>query len=126
MASRLFDIAARDTCCALRGGGGLDAARYLVDLHDAEATCNFCGGMLFQLVLTDALGTHPMAVAKHQQETPVTAPATVPAVEVFNKMHKRMAAVEGYARRADADNLRFFHGPRVDTAGGGGVGRLGT
>ena len=33
-------------------------AQYLVDLHDANSVWDFCGGMLFQLVLSDALRTH--------------------------------------------------------------------
>lgn len=30
-------------------------ARYLVDCNDAKATFDFCGGMMFQLVLSDKL-----------------------------------------------------------------------
>ena len=29
--------------------------RYLVDLHDGNAVFDFCGGMMFQLVLSDKL-----------------------------------------------------------------------
>ena len=30
-------------------------AKYLVDLHDSKAVFDFCGGMMFQLVLSDRL-----------------------------------------------------------------------
>merc|ERR1719410_3358703 len=36
-------------------GTPLNAAQYLVDLHDAKATFNFCGGMIFQFVLSEKL-----------------------------------------------------------------------
>ena len=39
-------------------------AQYLVDLHDAAATFDFCGGMYFQLKLSDALRAHLITVAK--------------------------------------------------------------
>ena len=38
-------------------------AQYLLDLNDEGATLNFCGGMMFQLVLTDKLKSHLQSVA---------------------------------------------------------------
>ena len=35
-----------------------DIAQYLVDLHNEKATFNFCGGMMFQLVLSEKLKAH--------------------------------------------------------------------
>ena len=48
-AQAFYDPAARD---AKYSG---DWAQYLVDMHDARATFDFCGGMMFQLVLSDKL-----------------------------------------------------------------------
>ena len=42
---------------------GKNMAQYLVDLHDAQATFNFCGGMLFQLVLSAKLRERLLNVA---------------------------------------------------------------
>ena len=42
MRSELFDPALRDS--HYEG----NVAKYLVDLHDANACFNFCGGMMFQ------------------------------------------------------------------------------
>jgi len=43
---------------------GQNHAQYLVDLHDNKATFDFCGGMMFQLVLTDMLRDHLVKVAE--------------------------------------------------------------
>ncbi|KAK7248851.1 hypothetical protein SO694_00042118 [Aureococcus anophagefferens] len=64
-------------------------AQYLVDLHDNKATFDFCGGMLFQL-----------AAEQPEAEQP----------EVYDAATNRMAKMPGYAKNADADNVRLFHG----------------
>ena len=43
---------------ATRAAYNGNLAQYLVDLHDARATFDFCGGMMFQLVLSPALRRH--------------------------------------------------------------------
>ena len=91
-----------------------DLARYLVDLHDNKCVFDFCGGMLFQLVLTDKLRSHLSAVSASQRdgEQPV----------VFDASHNRMAKLPGYRPSGDADNIRVFHGRevrKVPTAAGG-------
>lgn len=91
-----------------------DMAKYLVELHDSKATFDFCGGMLFQLVLSDALRSHLAKVAKDgaKDEQPV----------VFAAAVNRMAKIPGYSQSAHADNLRVFHGRevrRVPNAAGG-------
>merc|ERR1719491_1109095 len=42
---------------------GGNTAQYLVDLHDQKATLNFCGGMMFQFVLSEKLRAHLQEVA---------------------------------------------------------------
>merc|ERR1719162_2266749 len=90
-----------------------NTAQYLVDLHNEKATLNFCGGMMFQLVLSEKLKTHLEGVATQEQEhQPV----------VFDASHPRMERISGYKQTADADNLRVFHGREIrqvpDAAGG--------
>ena len=84
-------------------------AQYLVDLHDAKATFNFCGGMMFQLILSDKLREH---LASGNAQKPV----------VFDADAGRMARIPGYSRTAEADNAKIFHGRevrQVPTATGG-------
>ena len=38
-------------------------AQRLVDLHDAQTVFDFCGGMFFQLLLSDALRSHLNGIA---------------------------------------------------------------
>jgi hypothetical protein len=89
-------------------------AKYLVDLHDARATFNFCGGMLFQLVLSESLRTHLAGLATGDASQPV----------VFEAGAKKMALVPGYSRSSVVDNVRFFHGREVRkvTNAAGGMG----
>ena len=104
--SDLVDPATREG----RYSGNL--ARYLVDLHDASAVFDFCGGMLFQLVLSDSLRSHLTKVADGGLEQPV----------VFDASTDQMAKMPGYSRTAAADNASLFHGREVrqvpDAAGG--------
>jgi hypothetical protein len=86
-------------------------ARYLVDLHDSRATFNFCGGMLFQIVLSDSLRARLVSSAAGQ-------------VRAFNAPTKRMIQVPGYSKSAMADNSTIFHGREVRKVKGaaGGMG----
>jgi len=89
-----------------------NTAQYLVDLHDQRATVNFCGGRMFQLVLTDKLRDHLARVAESGGAVPVVHDASTP----------RMFLVPGYTKSADADNVVTFHGRevrQVPTAAGG-------
>jgi hypothetical protein len=58
---QLYDLSAWDVQY------GSNIAQYLVDLHDHGATFDFCGGMMFQLVLSDALQTHLRQVASNSE-----------------------------------------------------------
>ena len=106
-AQAFYDPAARD---AKYSG---DWAQYLVDMHDARATFDFCGGMMFQLVLSDKLRSRLADAAKGVGQQPV----------VFSEL--RMMDTPGYSQSAEADNVRVFHGREVrsvaDAAGGMGM-----
>ena len=81
-------------------------AQYLLDLHDAAATFDFCGGMMFQLELTDALREYLKS--------------TKAPLAVSDKL--RMHQLDGYERSGAADNVQYFHGRElrnVGTAAGG-------
>ena len=87
-------------------------AKYLVDLHDSKAVFNFCGGMLFQLSLSDRLRTHLADVAKGKGTQPV----------VYDATKRRMSFLPGYTKSNAADNIKIFHGRevrQVPTAAGG-------
>mmetsp|Transcript_28019 Transcript_28019/g.65846 ORF Transcript_28019/g.65846 Transcript_28019/m.65846 type:complete len:270 (+) Transcript_28019:58-867(+) len=94
-----------------------NTAQYLVDLHNAKATFNFCGGMMFQLVLSEKLKTHLESIA-------VAAPGSKQQPIVFDASHQRMERISGYKPNPDADNLRIFHGREIrqvaDATGGMG------
>ena len=105
-AATLYDPKARDS----HYNGNI--AQHLVDLHDSSATFNFCGGMLFQLVLSDALRKHLANVAMEGGEQPV----------VHEASFSRMPTIPGYVKSSAADNMRTFHGRevrQVPTAAGG-------
>ncbi|KAL7556490.1 hypothetical protein ACA910_009054 [Epithemia clementina (nom. ined.)] len=89
-----------------------NVAQYLVDLHDNQMTFDFCGGMLFQLVLSDKLREHLFQVAaasssssdsQQQQKQP----------KIFDASKMRMSRIPGYLQSAHADNVNVFHGREV-------------
>ena len=73
---------------------------YLVDLHEKKAVFDFCGGMMFQLVLTDAL------VDKLKGPD-------APNVVIHDAATRRMSQVPGYDKSNYADDATFFHGREV-------------
>mmetsp|Transcript_25429 Transcript_25429/g.82778 ORF Transcript_25429/g.82778 Transcript_25429/m.82778 type:complete len:259 (+) Transcript_25429:30-806(+) len=78
-------------------------AGFLVDLHDAKATFNFCGGMMFQLALSDKLHSHLSAVSSRGASD-----AQQPVLHDAGK--RRMQQLAGYDKTGAADNARVFHG----------------
>ena len=96
---------------------GTNIAQYLLDLNDNGATFDFCGGMMFQLQLTDKLRSHLASVAssssttsKHQQ--PI----------IHSSSMSLMNRIPNYEKSAFADNISIFHGRelrKVDNANGG-------
>ena len=97
------------------GSYGKNLAQYLVDLHDTKSVFDFCGGMMFQLVLTDKLRGHLAEVAAKGPDDPAQP-------VLFDKSKDRLAKIDGYSRGAAADNIQVFHGREirsVPTAAGG-------
>lgn len=117
MPTHLHDPSARDAHYG-GGGGGLNVAQYLLDLHGTPGSAlNFCGGMMFGLVLSDKLKAHLADVASAgagDSRQPV----------VYGAETRRMAQRAGYTQDAAADNAAVFHGREVrkvpDAAGGMG------
>eukprot|EP00440_Ansanella_granifera_P072591 gb/GFBE01078769.1/.p1 GENE.gb/GFBE01078769.1/~~gb/GFBE01078769.1/.p1 ORF type:complete len:277 (+),score=33.50 gb/GFBE01078769.1/:1-831(+) len=99
MSFHLNDPAKRDA----HYGSPLNVAQYLVDLHDAKAVFDFCGGMMFQLVLSEKLRTHLSQVAKGGGQQPV----------IFDAWKERMMAIPDYSQTANADNVHVFHGREI-------------
>ena len=92
----------------------INIAQKIVDLHDKKATFDFCGGMMFQLVLSDKLRDELLEVAK-KGETDIA---------VFDASVDRMAKMSKYTQSAEADGIQIFHGREVrkvpNAAGGMG------
>lgn len=89
-----------------------NVAQYLLDLHNEGATFDFCGGMIFQFVLTDKLIAHlePIASLEHQQ--PIIHPVS----------QSLMSRISNYNKSSHADNRSIFHGReirKVSNANGG-------
>lgn len=81
---------------------GDNVAQYLVDLHHSKATFDFCGGMMFQLVLSDALQDHLQKLA-----------SAGGGVNVADASKYRMHQLDDYEQSAQADNLGVFHGREI-------------
>jgi hypothetical protein len=54
-----------------------NVAQYLVELHDTKSVFDFCGGMMFQLVLTDKLREQLISVGAKQAEPAAAGYSTV-------------------------------------------------
>jgi len=93
---------------------GANVAKYLVDIHDSKGVFDFCGGMMFQLVLSEKLRSHLAEAASSGKGQPV----------LFDASKRRMSMTPGYGKSAEADNTQYFHGREVrqipDAAGGMG------
>mmetsp|Transcript_89720 Transcript_89720/g.155282 ORF Transcript_89720/g.155282 Transcript_89720/m.155282 type:complete len:283 (-) Transcript_89720:48-896(-) len=109
--AELYDLKERDS----KYGSPLNVAQYLVDLHDNKGTFDFCGGMMFQLVLSEKLRNHLSQVAESGGDQPV----------VFDASKDRMAKIPGYSQTANVDSIKVFHGREIrqvsDAAGGMGM-----
>lgn len=96
---------------------GTNIAKYLIDLHENKATFDFCGGMMFQLVLSDKLKNHLENVAAKGVSNPSQP-------HIFDKSKRRMFDLPNYSKNAEADNMQTFHGRELrqipDAAGGMG------
>ena len=96
---------------AMPAAGTTNVAQTLVNLHDEKQTFNFCGGMMFQIVLSDALRAHLVDVAKTGGD-----------ITLYDASKARMSTIPDYSKSAFADSTRIFHGReirKVPTASGG-------
>ena len=98
----LYDPKQRDA----KYGGNI--ARYLVDCHDTPGvTFNFCGGMMFGLVLSPALRAHLGEVASAGAGDPRQP-------KLYDASVARMSMKpDGYDKDASADDATVFHGREV-------------
>ena len=91
-------------------------AQYLVDLHNEQATFNFCGGMMFQLVLSEKLKSHLEGISADNKENQQP--------NIFDASKRRMESIPNYQLDAKADNINVFHGREIrqvpDAKGGMG------
>lgn len=98
-----------------KSSANTNVAQYLVDLHNSKATFDFCGGMMFQLILSEQLKEHLLEEVASKNGDVVVSDAT----------KVRMYQVPNYTKDASADNLSVFHGREirkvVDAAGGMGM-----
>eukprot|EP00578_Thalassiosira_sp_NH16_P006414 CAMPEP_0181124378 /NCGR_PEP_ID=MMETSP1071-20121207/26447_1 /TAXON_ID=35127 /ORGANISM="Thalassiosira sp., Strain NH16" /LENGTH=300 /DNA_ID=CAMNT_0023209675 /DNA_START=79 /DNA_END=981 /DNA_ORIENTATION=+ len=110
--SYLYDPTERDE----RYQGNI--AQYLLDLNAEGATFDFCGGMMFQLVLSEKLKSHLQTVATSQKtkndcdDQPIIHPAS----------QQIMSRVPDYKKSAYANNISIFHGRelrKIPSANGG-------
>jgi hypothetical protein len=91
---------------------GQNVAQYLVDLHDNKGTFDFCGGMMFQLMLSEKLRDHLVGVSAGNGEQP----------KIVDASKSRMFNIADYKKSADADNVSIFHGRelrQIPSAAGG-------
>lgn len=96
------------------------AAQYLVDLHDAKSAFNFCGGMMFQLVLSEKLREHLIQVVANDKNKNKVARKLV----VHDASKMRMFQIPDYEQHEIANNIQIFHGREIrqvsDATGGMG------
>jgi hypothetical protein len=84
---------------------GSNVAQYLVDIHDSRATFDFCGGMMFQLVLSDKLRNHLVEVATNKDNNGQP--------HIYDATKTRIHTMPNYDRSATADNVHMFHGREI-------------
>lgn len=113
MAAQLHDPDARDAHY------GRNIAQCLVDMSNGKQIFNFCGGLPFQLVLSEKLKAHLASVSKGGDGSDGSKQPVV-----HDAATTSMSKTPGYKRTAAADNVRVFHGREVrkvpDAAGGRG------
>jgi hypothetical protein len=89
-------------------------ASKIVQMHDSKAVFNFCGGMMFQLVLSDKLRQDLLDAGNDEMKQPVVYEASI----------NRMSKIPNYRESSFADNVNIFYGREVrsvkNAAGGMG------
>ena len=102
----IYDATERDT----KYNGNF--AQYLIDLDSSRATFNFCGGMMFELVLSKKLKEHlSQEKQPHQQ------------VKVHDSTVNKMQKMSSYTQTHQADNIHYFHGREIRKVKGAKGGR---
>ncbi len=91
---------------------GGNVAQYLIDLHDTQTTFDFCGGMMFQLVLSPALRDHFMTLSTQFINDSLVQPTST-SVSVADATKYRMHQLDSYQQSSAADNLGIFHGREI-------------
>ena len=77
--------------------------KFLVDLHDSRGTFDFCGGMMFQLVLSDKLYDRLSQLPDDHSDQPV----------VYDSSYSRMYQTPNYCKTSVVDNKSYFHGREI-------------
>lgn len=87
--------------------------QWLLDLHDSQAVFDFCGGLYFQLVLSQKLRDY-LARTDDDNEDDTTTSVTIFQSTVPH-YHRRMKDLvkPGYDQTNHADNRRIFHGREI-------------
>ena len=88
---------------------GTNIAKYLIDLHDAETTFDFCGGMMFQLILSNQLYQHLKQIADITPADDLKNSGTNQPI-IYDMDKIRMHHIPDYTKSSTADNIRIFHG----------------
>ena len=102
MADTMAQSPNNDDAATVSNSDNKKIAKYLVNLHDNQETFDFCGGMMFQLVLTDALRDHLLKTADSNTDD----------VKVYENT-PRMFNTPNYQQTSDADNIEYFHGREI-------------
>jgi len=87
-------------------------AQKIVQLHDSKAVFDFCGGMMFQFVLSDKLRADLMSRTASQGQQPV----------IYDASTNRMSKIPKYTQSSFADDVNVFYGRevrKVSNASGG-------
>ena len=112
LAGALFNAFLAPKSMAGPASAGL-MARRVVDLHDSKAVFDFCGGLMFQLVLSDKLRSELLS-----RSDPDNQPI------VFGPHISSFSQIPNYRQCSDAEQLTIFHGREVRGVKGaaGGMG----
>ena len=96
----------------------INFAQKIVDLHDSKAVFNFCGGMMFQLVLSEKLRSDLIVKASTYASSPKSD------VILHDASCTVMSRIPNYRQTAEADEVGVFHGREVRKVVGaaGGMG----
>lgn len=84
-----------------------NTAQYLVDLHDQRSVFDFCGGMLFQLILSDKLRSHLAGVADGGEQ-PIVYDATTDRMMKMPGIHDACIFDDMHVHGAISHTSRFF------------------